>query len=95
MTHKGTQELRTKRLVLRRFREEDAQAMFDTWANDARVTKFLTWPTHDSIAVSSMVLEDWISQYQRSDYYQWMIVPKELGEPIGSISVVRLNDRVE
>ena len=33
--------------------------------------------------------------YEKDSYYQWMIVLKELGEPIGSISVVRQNDRVE
>ena len=37
----------------------------------------------------------WASEYEKPDYYQWMIVLKELGEPIGSISVVRQNERVE
>lgn len=95
LTHKGTQTIETPRLILRQAVREDAEPMLRNWASDPEVTKFLTWPTHDSIAVSSMVLEDWISQYQRSDYYQWMIVLKESGEPIGSISVVRQNERVE
>ena len=95
LTHKGTQQIETPRLILRQAVREDAEPMLRNWASDPEVTKFLTWPTHDSIAVSSRVLEDWISQYQRSDYYQWMIVLKEIGEPIGSISVVRQNDRVE
>ena len=68
MTHKGTQELRTKRLVLRRFREEDAQAMFDTWANDARVTKFLTWRPHGAVEVTKALLADWCAQYGWEDY---------------------------
>lgn len=49
LTHKGTQEIRTERLLLRRFRGEDAKRMFDTWANDERVTQFLTWTPHGSI----------------------------------------------
>ena len=43
LTHKGTQTIRTERLILRRFRMEDAQAMFDNWASDDQVTKYLTW----------------------------------------------------
>ena len=41
-----------------------------------------------------MVLNDWISHYGADDFYQWAIVPKDLRQPIGSISVVEKNDRV-
>ena len=34
MDHKGTQILKTERLVLRPFRTEDAPAMFRNWASD-------------------------------------------------------------
>ena len=42
-----------------------------------------------------MVLADWISHYGEADFYQWAIVPKDLGQPIGGISVVEKNDRAE
>ena len=45
LTHKGTQQLETRRLILRRVRREDAQAMYDNWASEEQVTKYLTWPT--------------------------------------------------
>ena len=32
--HAGTQILKTKRLVLRPFSLDDAQAMYDNWASD-------------------------------------------------------------
>jgi len=32
LTHKGTQPLRTERLVLRRLRADDAEAMYQNWA---------------------------------------------------------------
>ena len=95
LTHKGTQTIETSRLILRRARREDAEPMFRNWASDAEVTQFLTWPAHGSIAVSEMVIGSWLQEYEKEGYYQWMIVLKELGEPIGSISVVRQNDRVE
>lgn len=94
MIHLGTQYLETKRLILRRFTLEDAPAMYQNWASDDQVTKFMTWPTHDHVEVSHMVLTDWVSHYSEENYYQWAIVPKALGQPIGSIAAVRINDRV-
>lgn len=85
LTHKGTQTIETPRLILRKARMEDAEPMFRNWANDAEVTKFLTWPAHGSIEVSERVLASWVDCYQKDDYYQWMIVLKEINEPIGSI----------
>ena len=95
LTHKGTQTIETSRLILRRACLEDAEPMFRNWASDPEVTKFLTWPAHSSIAVSEMVIGSWLQEYEKDSYYQWMIVLKAIGEPIGSISVVRQNDRVE
>lgn len=46
MTHKGTVVLETERLLLRKFNSEDAQKMFDNWASNPNVTKFLTWQPH-------------------------------------------------
>ena len=95
LTHKGTQTIETSRLILRRAIREDAAPMFRNWASDPEVTKFLTWPAHSSIAVSEMVIGSWLQEYEKESYYQWMIELKEIGQPIGSISVVRQNDRVE
>ena len=85
LTHKGTQTIETSRLILRRAVQEDAAPMFRNWASDPEVTKFLTWPAHESVAVTQKVLAGWVSEYGRSDYYHWMIVLKEIGEPIGSL----------
>lgn len=85
LNHKGTQTIETPRLILRKARMEDAEPMLRNWANDTEVTKFLTWPTHGNIEVTKKLLESWVGSYQRDDYYQWMIVLKEINEPIGSI----------
>ena len=69
--------------------------MYKNWASDPEVTKFLTWPTHPSVEVSRKINASWVASYEKPDYYQWAIVPKELGEPIGSISVVRMNEKAE
>ena len=85
LKHKGTVTIETPRLILRKARIEDAEAMFRNWANDTEVTKFLTWPTHGNIEITKKLLASWVESYEKDDYYQWMIVLQETNEPIGSI----------
>lgn len=95
MKHLGTKIIETERLLLRPFLREDAPAMYRNWASDPEVTKYLTWPTHAHVGISEMVLSDWVSHYDELNYYQWAIVLKELDEPIGSISAVKVNDTAQ
>lgn len=95
MNHCGTQKLETERLVLRRLRESDAEAVFRNWASDPAVTRFLTWPTHTDAEVTKRVIRSWIPLYERKDYYHWAITLKENGdEPIGTIHGL-VNDDLE
>jgi ribosomal-protein-alanine N-acetyltransferase len=87
LMHKGTQTIETARLILRRAVREDAQPMLQNWAADPEVTKYLTWQPHESIQVTQQLLDGWVTEYEKSDYYHWMIVLKELGQPIGSLLV--------
>lgn len=95
MQHKGTIKIETERLILRALESEDAENMFQNWSNDPKVTKFLTWPANKEIKMAEDILKIWKSQYEKSDFYQWGIVPKSFGEVIGTISVVELDERVE
>lgn len=88
MNHKGTINIETDRLLLRRFVVKDALPMFKNWANDSDVTKYLTWPPHENIEVSEKILKMWIEDYNSSDNYNWGIVLKDCGKVIGSIGVV-------
>lgn len=94
MEHKGTVNIETERLLLRRFTEEDAPAMFANWAHDEKVTAYMTWPAHKSVDITKRVISGWIESYKNDDFYQWAIVLKDINEPIGSISVVGKNEKV-
>ena len=76
MKHCGTQRLETERLILRRFIIEDSAAMYENWASDEDVTRYLTWPAHPSQETSKMVIEDWMNSYSNENFYQWAIVLK-------------------
>lgn len=95
MTHLGTKVIKTPRLTLRPFREEDMEPMFRNWESDPAVTEFLRWQAADSMDVTKRVLGEWLASYKDPAFYQWAIVPDGLGEPIGSISVVERDDTVE
>lgn len=95
MKNCGTQRIETDRLILRRYKIEDADAMYKNWASDSEVTKFLTWQPHSSVEVSRSIIEDWLKEYSDEKYYQWAIVLKDNGnEPIGGISVVHMNEDI-
>ena len=91
-THRGTQTIETPRLILRRATVADAQAMFDHWASDPQVTRYLMWPAHTSTDLTRQVLQSWVNGYQQDNFYQWLMVHKDLGQPIGSISGMNPND---
>jgi Acetyltransferases, including N-acetylases of ribosomal proteins len=88
----GTRTIETQRLVLRRFIEDDAQSMYDNWAGDPEVTKYLRWAPHQSVEVTSGLLKSWLSSYDSPDRYHWAIVLKENNMLIGSISIMGVSE---
>ena len=92
LNHQGTKKLETERLILRRFKIDDYVEMYNNWACEDAVTKFLTWQTHTNQDVTKSVLADWISKYANKDFYNWAIELKEENRLIGNISVVSLRE---
>lgn len=96
MKHLGTAILETERLILRPFCVKDADDMYKNWANDAEVTKYLTWTVHENVEETRELLKEWESNYNKKDYYQWAITFKEnTKKPIGSIGVVKMNEELK
>ena len=95
MQHKGTVTLTTERLILRRFEPGDAPAMFRNWASDPLVTRYMTWPPYTDVDGVRGYIDSVISKYDDPRTYDWMIVLKELGEPIGTIGVVEVQDHID
>lgn len=93
MEHRGTVRIETRRLILRRFTLDDAEAAFHNWESDPRVTEFLRWQAYTDPEAARQTMQGWIDRYADPTFYQWAIVPRTLGEPIGTISVVGMNER--
>lgn len=87
MRHAGTQEIETPRLILRRLTPGDAPMMYENWANNPQVTRFLRWEPHQNVAETRELLTAWAMLYPNEDYYQWGIVEKATGQLFGTISI--------
>lgn len=91
MKHLGTKKLQTKRLLLRPFKESDAKMMFENWAKDEDVTRYLLWFSHKELSETEEAIRSWVKLYNEKDYYHWAIVEKESGQLIGSITLFDLH----
>lgn len=95
LKHQGTQKLETDRLVLRKFKEEDASDMFTNWTSDSEVTKYLSWSAHSSVEISKQLIGMWVDSYNNMEHYQWAIELRETGDVIGNISLLEINNNAE
>lgn len=93
LNHRGTKTLFTSRLILRPFTTDDARDMYENWACDDRVTRFLSWQPHQNIAETIKLLEAWCAEYDHPNTYNWVM--EYDNKAIGNISVVRLNNKRE
>lgn len=87
LIHSGSPDLYTRRLHLRAYHPDDYQMMFDNWAGDPEVTKYLSWSAHTSPDVTRGLIQIWVEGYESPTVYRWGI--EKDGELIGDISVVR------
>lgn len=95
LSHVGTQTIETPRIILRRFKIEDAEQMFNNWASDPDVTKYLSWSAHKNVSETKEIIGSWVGEYENKNCYNWCITFKETGEAIGGISTVKMFENEE
>ena len=89
----GTQTIETERLILRRFVEGDARAMFDNWASRLENLTYVTWDPHLNVEQTRNAIGNWVASYDNPYYYKWAICLKEnLNSVIGDISLVSVDE---
>jgi [ribosomal protein S5]-alanine N-acetyltransferase len=79
-------ELETERLLLRKMRLDDAEAMF-AYASDPEVTRYVPWDTHRSMEDSESFLGFATEGYERGDFGGWGVVLKDDGVFIGTCGI--------
>ena len=92
MRNIGTKTIETDRLILRKPTVDDAEAIFNNWANDPIVTKHLSWEPHKSIDVTREYLNNKLEKKQDDGYmFDWLVILKETNEIIGEITAVKVS----
>jgi RimJ/RimL family protein N-acetyltransferase len=78
-------ELRTKRLRLRPPTEADAEQVFCRYAQDAEVSRFMSWTTHRSIDDTRAYLLRSVSEISQGATANYLIFSADSGELLGSV----------
>ncbi len=92
MKNVETKTLFTDRLILRKFKIEDAPGMYNNWATDPECCKFLSWDVHKNIEETKSVIQSWINEYEKGSY-NWIVELKDTHEVIGSISAITISKK--
>ncbi|MEO6567450.1 MAG: GNAT family N-acetyltransferase [Opitutaceae bacterium] len=78
----------TARLTGRLPRVDDAAAVFDSYASDPEVTRYLSWPAYTRLEPLRLFLSESISHWEKSESpFSWLLCLKGSDRPIGSIGL--------
>lgn len=88
------QKLETERLTLERLKYEDAEEIFFTYASKPEATKYMSFPTHQSIHDARSFLRYARSAWDQGTEYAFSIREKDTHRFIGSIGVINENGKV-
>jgi RimJ/RimL family protein N-acetyltransferase len=82
---KMPEQFETERLILRKPRPKDAGAIFEGWAQDPEVTRYLTWRPHQRIEETEAFVQSCLLAWEHTTRFPYMITLKQNDEVIGMI----------
>jgi len=88
------ERIETDRLVLQRLRYEDAEEIFYGYASKPEATRYVAWPTHQSVQETRRFLDYAVSAWEGGSEYTFSIRIKETNWFIGSIGIVNDSGKV-
>src|SRR4051812_17518056 len=88
---KAPEHIRTARLLLRKPHREDALAMFEVYAHDPAVSRYLTWRPHSDVSESHAAIHRFLFGWDQQTAFFWFIFLHS-GEMIGAIAARRGDD---
>jgi RimJ/RimL family protein N-acetyltransferase len=82
---KMPERVMTERLILRMPGMDDSPAIFEGWAQDPEVTRYLTWRPHERIEQTQEFVQGCIRAWEGQSRFPYVITLKENGKVIGMI----------
>ncbi|MDO4860637.1 MAG: GNAT family N-acetyltransferase [Bacillota bacterium] len=80
---RGTVELKTERLVLRKHQSEDAAVLFDKFGSDPQMFEYSGWNPYQTRAMAVETVKSFINSYDDPHFYGWGIEYE--GKLIGTV----------
>lgn len=79
----GTNEFSTKRLLMRRYRMDDARVLFEKFGCDPQMYEYSGWNPYATYEMAKETVQRFINAYGNPDFYGWAI--EFQGNLIGTI----------
>lgn len=89
------EKIETERLVLTRLRHEDAEEIFYSYASKPEATKYVSWPTHQTIDATRAFLRYAVNSWVLGLDYTYGIRLKGSGKFAGSFGVIHEDGKVQ
>lgn len=84
---KPPNQMQTERLILRKPRRGDAPAIFSAYAQDAEVTRYMTWRPHKNVEGTYRIVELMQKLWEEGKDYSYVITLKNADVAIGMIAL--------
>ncbi|MGD8329538.1 MAG: GNAT family N-acetyltransferase [Acidobacteriota bacterium] len=81
---KAPERHETRRLLLRRPRADDAEAIFTRYASDEDVTRYLAWPRHQTVDETRSFLQFSDAEWERHPCGPYLVESRDEGRLLGS-----------
>ena len=79
--------IQTERLILRKPRMEDAPIIFEAYAQDPEVTRYLVWRPHKNVGETEAFLQRCLGVWSKGTNFPYVLTLKGKDEPIGMLEV--------
>jgi [ribosomal protein S5]-alanine N-acetyltransferase len=88
-------QIHTPRLLLRQTTPDDASAIFNTYARDEEVTRYMIWQPHKTIVDTQDFLQRCDDAWKQATGFPWAIIRKEDDALIGMFELRIMQHRAE
>src|ERR1700755_3074027 len=85
----------TERLILSRLRYEDAEELFYAYASKPEATRFMSWPTHQSLRDTRSFLNYAVKAWTDGADYSFSVRIKETNRFIGSFGIIHDEGKIQ
>lgn len=89
------EKIETERLLLQRLKYEDAEEIFYTYASKPEATRYVAWPTHQSIHDTRAFLKYAVNAWQSGIDYSFSIRDKKSFRLVGGLGLINDDGKIQ